>query len=328
MNYRVTGAIAAFLLISCTSFDVQKKVAAPSRAGASGDRQDAGIQVFVMPQKPEPPEIIEKPVYIPHEETEKQPQKPSGTDAVRQAQADGILKPQDYSHAAVLYDYDADRVYEVYCQPLRVTDVALRRGEKIAEPPFVSDSERWKIGAGVSYENGEAMQHVYVKPDEASLEATLIINTDQRVYHLILRSFKTVHMPKVRWNYPGNPLPLNFASAGEAKGQAGAGGGNNQAESEIMADPRFLSFNYLVTYPLFGKPRWLPELVYDDGKKTYISFPGEALQAQLPAVFENRAEVVNYRVTRNIIVIDKLIEALTVRIGKRQVLIRKKKGKA
>jgi type IV secretion system protein VirB9 len=187
----------------------------------------------------------------------------------------------------------------------------------------VSDSERWKIGAGVSYENGQAIQHVYVKPDDPGISASLIINTDRRVYHLIVRSYgaeRNVHMPMVRWRYPGNAMPYAVAGA-PAGGNAAPGG---EADPAILADPRFLSFDYRITYPLFRKPRWTPELVYDDGKKTYVTFPGGTLQGELPAVFENRADVVNYRVIRDIIVIDRLVEALTVRIGNQSVIVRKR----
>ena len=60
------------------------------------------------------------------------------------------MKPSDYSHAARIYDYDPDQVYEVYCQVLRTTDLYLEPGEVVIDSPFVSDSERWIIGAGVN----------------------------------------------------------------------------------------------------------------------------------------------------------------------------------
>lgn len=321
MKY-LTAAIAVFLLASCLTVDVEEKTG--SRRGVFTQTETEIITVPVDTE-PVPPEIVERPVFIPYERQNTPPYIPRGSDAAREA-LKGVLRPEDYSHAAVVYGYEEDRVYEVYCQPMRATDVRLQNSETMAETPFLSDSERWKIGAGVSYENGEAVQHVYVKPDESGLEASLIINTDRRVYHLLLRSYKDAHMPKVRWKYPGNPLPWNVAGAGGAKSGAAGGPGGSAPEGEFQADPRFLSFNYQITYPLFGKPRWTPALAYDDGKKTYITFPEEALRAELPAVFENRADTVNYRVTGNVIIIDKLIEAVTVKIGKRQVIIRKKKG--
>jgi type IV secretion system protein VirB9 len=257
-------------------------------------------------------------VYVPQPDAA--PSKPpaKGRGAVEESNRQGIVSPEEYSRSAFVYDYHPDLVYEVYTQPLRVTDIRLEPGEKAVEMPFFSDSERWMPGAGVSYENGEAVQHIYVKPVEHSLSATLIINTDRRVYHLVLRSYQSVFMPMVRWRYPSTGLPNNFIKAGEGAGE--------HTPEAAQVDPRFLSFNYRVTYSRFRKPLWFPDLVYDDGKKTYISFPLDVLQTELPAIFEDRANVVNYRVVENLVIIDKLITKITVKLEKRELTIEKKRG--
>jgi type IV secretion system protein VirB9 len=267
-----------------------------------------------------PPVIIEKekPVYIPENQADKARPPATGREAVEQSNRVGILKPQDYSHAAMLYDYDPDWVYEVYARPLRVSDICLQPGERVAEPPFVSDSERWLIGAGVSYEQGTAVQHVYVKPTEPAIDASLIINTDRRVYHIILRSYRETHMPIIRWRYPSTGLPNNIIPPPESATVTG--------EPFTGVDPRLLSFNYRIIYSLFSKPKWLPYLVYDDGAKTYITFPESVLPRELPAVFENRKDVVNYRVVENVIIIDKLVEQLTIKLERAEITVRKKRS--
>jgi hypothetical protein len=68
----------------------------------------------------------------------------------------------------MVYDYQPDQVYEVYTQPLRASDICLEPGEKATEAPFISDSERWMLGAGVSQENNRPVQHNYVKPAPVS----------------------------------------------------------------------------------------------------------------------------------------------------------------
>jgi len=257
--------------------------------------------------------IIERPVYVPASEAPPA-RTPAGDRSVRASNNDGIIKPQDYSHAAMIYDFDPDFVYEVYAQPLRVCDITLQAGERAVEPPFVSDSERWIIGAGISYENGTAVQHIYIKPASSGISASLIINTDRRVYRIILKSFSDVHMPVVRWKYPSS-LPSNYIVPLDTGIENSFAGIN----------PRYLSFNYRVTYSIFNKPYWLPELAFDDGSKTYIRFPNLILQRELPTVFENRNDVLNYRVDGNLIIIDKLIENLSLRVGKTEVTVMKKR---
>jgi hypothetical protein len=51
---------------------------------------------------------VERPVYVPA--TESTARRTTGLDSVRQSTEDGTIKPSDYSHAARIYDYDADQV--------------------------------------------------------------------------------------------------------------------------------------------------------------------------------------------------------------------------
>ena len=158
------------------------------------------------PMTPAPPVIIEKKIYIekPIYYPENAPQaltKPGET--VANATAQGVMKPKDYNGAMILYDYDEKLVYQVFTMPLRVTDIYLQPGEKVIEQPFCGDTTRWSIGGGVSKTIGVDTQHLYLKPSEEGLETTLIINTERRIYHLIIKSFKDTFMLAVMWRYPG-----------------------------------------------------------------------------------------------------------------------------
>jgi type IV secretion system protein VirB9 len=302
--------------LSCTTVDVDKNIKNPSNAGRQSKSKN--IQ---EPAPPPPPEVIvlERPMFIPEKDSPRA-QVP-GIAVVRDSNNEGVIKPSDYSHAAVVYDYNPDWVYEVYAQPLKVCDICLEPGERSLDIPFISDSERWNLGAGVSVENGASIQHIYVRPAASGQEASLIINTDRRVYRIILRSYQSVFMPLVRWRYHSG-LPNNFIPSQRQN----LSDGSDPENPFSAVDPRFLSFNYRITYGFFKKPVWLPELVFDDGSKTYITFPELVLQRELPSVFENRKDVLNYRVTGRIIVIDKLVENITVKIGRNEITISKKRG--
>jgi type IV secretion system protein VirB9 len=305
--------IVTVSICCCTTVDVDKSVRNASERGRPQTIDDLPVSI------PIEPEIVirERPVFVPEKEFPRPHQ--SGTSAVQESNNTGIAKPSDYSHAAMVYDYDPDWVYEIYAQPLRACDIVLEPGENVLEAPFVSDSVRWQLGAGVSYERGIPVQHIYVKPSESGIEASLIVNTDRRVYHIILRSYKTVHMPITRWRYYTVTMPNNVISTPKNDPESSAG-------APAGADPRYLSFNYKITYSWFRKPRWLPKLVFDDGTKTYITFPESVLNRELPAVFENRKDVVNYRVIDNLIVIDQLVDAITVKIQKTEISIEKKQA--
>jgi len=306
--------VLAVLAASCTTFHVDRAV----QSASSGTLRSSIPDELELLFESDPVFIeIERPVYVPEGEVYVPRPRPSGVAAVRESAAEGVLQPSDYSHGAMIYDYHPDFVYEVYTQPLRATTVSLEPGERAVETPFVSDSERFMLGAGVSYSSGVPVQHIYIKPVEAFLEASLIINTDRRVYHIILRSYRDVYMPMVRWRYFSTGMPSSFIPPPESA--------DSRSDSIAGVDPRYLSFNYTITYGM-RKPTWMPELIFDDGQKTYITFPDQVLQRELPAVFENRNDVVNFRVVGKVLIIDKLVETLTIKIEQREISISKKKG--
>ena len=312
------------LILSCATIDVESSMKdVESGSMRSNKEKTKPLMPTVIPIEV-PPEIIivDKPVYVP----ESTPAKtlPSGRQAVEESNKQGIKKPSEYSKAAMIYDFSPDWVYEVYTQPLRASDLRLEPGERAAEAPFISDSERWILGAGVSFENGIAVQHIYVKPIEAKHEASLIINTDRRVYHVIVRSYTDIHMPMVRWRYPAY-MPKNYIqNYDESSSPSDLPLTSNESFS-VSISPELLSFNYTITHGL-RKPSWIPELVYDDGKKTYIAFPDKVLPNVMPTVFEERNNILNYRVAGKVIIIDKLIEKATIKIERREIMIQKKRG--
>jgi len=311
-----------FLFFSCASVDIENNVQKQNVTKAG--KQSRIKKTTDVEPSPVPPEVIivERPIYIPEKESSKINNPSPGLETVRSSIASGTVKPNDYSHAAIVYDYNEDYVYEIYAQPLRVCNIRLEPGERALEAPFISDSERWNVGAGVSIENGVSVQHIYIKPAAGNQEASLIINTDRRVYNIILRSFNHIHMPIIRWRYHSG-MPANYI---QAQSQNNLSDGANSENPFSGVDPRYLSFNYRITYGHFKKPKWLPELIFDDGSKTYITFPSDTLQREMPSVFENRKDILNYRVIGKLIVIDKLVQSLTVKIGRNEITITKRKG--
>jgi type IV secretion system protein VirB9 len=272
---------------------------------------------------------VEKPIYYP-ETAERTP--PSAGDSVRQALSQGVMRPKDYNGALMLYDYDASLVYQVYSMPLRVTDIYLEPGEKLIEQPFCGDTSRWNVGGGVSKTAGVDTQHLYLKPSEEGLETTLIINTDRRIYHLIIKSFKDTFMLAVMWHYPGLGMPLDFLSKDSQRNDGPTGAGSKSSDqsesspSAVAIDPVLMSSDYTVSYPKGNPPQWLPTLVLDDGAKTYIVLPDTVIHHELPAAFGENGEIVNFRVKDNVIVIDRLLRKVQLRLRDVTVEIKKKGG--
>ena len=92
-----------------------------------------------------------------------------------------------------------------------------------------------------------------------------------------------------------------------------------------VSNPELLSFDYTIKYSQHKTPEFLPTRIYDNGQTTYIQLDEIVLQKKLPVVFNEKNEIVNYSVKKNIIVIPRLINKLTLRLGKEKVIIEKKK---
>lgn len=261
---------------------------------------------------------VEKPVYYPATVESDRPTK-TGTDAAKASTAESMQTPDKWTGGTMYYDFDPDFTYEIYCQPYRVTDLLLEPGEQVIEMPFLSEEKVWEIGAGVSRQNGIDTQHFFLKPAYSGLITSFIIITDKRVYHMLLKSYKDVYMTQVKWNYP-NTMPFTIKTdAMEAV--------NKLSKETTGVDPAFLSFDYKMSYSPFKKPYWLPVRVYDDGKHTYITMNETVLHMTSPVLFNKNNERINYSVNKNLIVINELIEKVTLRVGKEKVTIKKKNYK-
>lgn len=260
---------------------------------------------------------VEKPVYYPVGESAKsdKPDK-TGKDAARTSTEEALQTPDKWTAGTMYYDFDSDFTYEIYCQPYRVTDLILEPGEQVIEMPFLSEEKVWEIGAGVSRNGNIDTQHFFLKPAYSGLITSFVIITDKRVYHLLLKSFKDVYMTQVKWKYP-NTMPFNIKT--DAMNEI-----NKMSKETTSVDPAFLSFDYKMSYSVFKKPYWLPTRVYDDGKHTYIVMNETVLHMTSPVLFNHKNERINYSVNKNLIVINELIEKITMRVGKEKVTIKKK----
>lgn len=320
--------VAAMLLIGCRTVDLdfstvienEGSLESAKSLGEEEKLNEAEIEGILISEELKEVDIqksvvyVERPVYYPIEEAEKQP---TGKDAANLSLDRAIQEPKKFSGGTMFYDFDENFVYEIYCQPYRITDLSLEPGEMVLENPFLSESQVWEMGAGVSRRNGQDVQHFYLKPDISGLTTSMIIITDRRVYHFLLRSFKDCYMAMVEFEYP-NTMPYNIKTDALAERL------NARSNAFSGIDPRFLSFDYKMSYSIFRKPLWLPRRVYDDGRRTYIQMDEKVLHTQSPVLFNHRNERINYRVEKNLIVIDELIEKVTLRRGKEKVTVKKK----
>lgn len=270
--------------------------------------------------------FVDRPVYVPEEKSTPELERgnKTGYDAAVESQKRATIKPEQYKQGTFYYQYNENLVYEVYAQPYHLTDIILEKGEVVTATPLLSEDEAvWELTAGVAKDplTSEDIQHLFIKPAYSKLDSSLVVITDRRVYHFRIKSYADTHMAMVKFTYPKS-------SNQWAKKKSDSAAVEIENDYIRISNPELLSFDYKMKYSMFKKPEFLPKRVYDDGQATYIQVDDIVLQKKLPVIFNEKNEIVNYSVKKNVFVIPRLINKVTLRLGKEKVTITKKKTSA
>ena len=203
-----------------------------------------------------------------------------------------------------VFNYLDTAVYEVTSSVDHVTDIQLKPGETLTNPPTSGDTVRWSLGVMKSGIAPDETTHLIVKPLDDQIQTNLVITTDQHVYQLRLRS-GPYHMPVVAWSYPEDSLRALEAAV------------KRESSQETTITPDELRFSYEITSQ--DKYPWTPVRVFDDGKKTFIQMPKEMRVSDAPALFliEEGSEplLTNYRIKGDYYIVDRLLEKAELRVG-------------
>jgi P-type conjugative transfer protein TrbG len=221
----------------------------------------------------------------------------------------------------VVYTYGAGLPI-VVCAPLHVCMVELEPGEKIVGEPHIGDSVRWEISPTASGSGPDSTPILIIKPRISGLDTTMIVPTDRRAYYIRLQSKPAEYVARVAFTYPedrNRQWQVFLAKQHEQEQQEKA-----QRVAEL---PKTAIDNLYWKYTIKGgTPSTRPAHVLDDGVKTYIQMPQEAVHRELPVLVvktPDGSEMVNYRVKDNIYIVDRLFDraALLLGVGKHQTKV-------
>jgi type IV secretion system protein VirB9 len=280
---------------------------------------DTPKQAVLTPDPPKPVEIVQLPQPLPLPGQLKP--FPGGRTApaeaadprIRVDQANGAARVQPtragYINAVQVYPFSDGALYQLYAAPGEITDIALEAGEQLVGtgPVAAGDTVRWIIGDTESGSGATKRVHILVKPTRPDLVTNLVINTDRRTYHLELRSAEKTYMASVSWAYPQDQL-IALRRQNAAADQA--------APIASGVDIGALNFRYRIEG---DDPAWRPLRAFDDGRQVFIEFPSGISQGEMPPLWvigaEGGAELVNYRVRGNHMIVDRLFAAAELRLG-------------
>lgn len=175
----------------------------------------------------------------------------------------------------------------------------------------MGDSTGWQFS---THDN-----RLFLKPIEDNSTTNVTILTNKRVYHFIFtgKEARDVDDPElayeVRFRYPAHSISTQNA------GIVGVQGNNQEGTEFDIGKSQYLNFEY----KLSGYDSIKPLKVFDDGKFTYMQFPG--INTDLPAVFlvdsQGYEALVNYHISGRYIVIQEVAARFTLRHGSNYVCV-------
>jgi P-type conjugative transfer protein TrbG len=207
-----------------------------------------------------------------------------------------------YFNAVQIFPYSTGALYQIYAAPGQITDIALEPGEQLtgSGPLSAGDTVRWIVGDTESGNGDSRRVHIMVKPTRTAIETNLVVNTDRRTYLIELRSREKSYMPSVAWFYPED----------------------RSLRSRALPPTPFIPtidqrrYRYVIEG---DNPPWRPVDAYDDGRKVYIEFSPGIAQGEMPPLFvigqDGKPELVNYRIYRNVLIVDRLFAGAELRLG-------------
>ncbi len=257
---------------------------------------------------------------------DKKQQIEDGQKAVASANQSAVLTPNSNSffNAISSYDYMPGALYTVYTAPMRITDITLAPGEKIISNA-AGDTLRWQVSQTYSGQADQISQHILVKPDLPNLDNTMVINTDQHVYHLILKSTNNdTYMVAVSWRYPGGMVQSGQTIPGESpdmgqstlsNGSSGSGSAENYGLNLTNLD-----FDYQFGMVKGIQPPWYPVRIFNDGRQTFIQFPSNFFDSETPVLYVADSTGVygtmgNWRLKGPYMIVDTVIQKARLQLG-------------
>ena len=210
-------------------------------------------------------------------------------------------------NSMVVFQYAPNQLYKIYCRVGYLTDLALKKDEKIT---FVGggDTSAWAVEKATI--NGVA--HIYIKPTVDTNTTNMIIATNKRSYQIILNT-SDWYNPMVTWSYGlEENAEINLQS------------GEENTLTQINGTVETLNFEYKI----IGESSYKPVAVFDDGEKTFLKF--EKLPKRLPSLFLKESgkkdiQLANYKISDNSYILDRIADEIELRISDKEIIKIKRK---
>lgn len=214
-------------------------------------------------------------------------------------------------NSTMVFAYAPNQLYKIYCRTNYITDIELKKGEKIS---FVGggDTSSWAIQSTTV----DGVPHIYIKPVVQTSTTNIIITTDKRSYQLIVNT-SDWYNPMVRWSYGQEEAAASIKQQKHDE--------QTITDRLGVANINNLNFEYEIKRKGSGSK---PTMVFDDGSKTIIKL--NKADKKLPALFirekgHKSVLMANYKIKDNCYIIDRLLDEAELRYSDTEIVTIKRK---
>lgn len=237
--------------------------------------------------------------------------------AVVPAHAQQEATPVNGDTRLVTFDYDPDQTYLILTRPKAVTHIQLRPDEKV-KGAFAGDTANFTVVVSADRNN------ILIRPKYPDLSTSFTLLTTERNYPMMLRSTPEATgkwYQRVTWNFP-DLVVQDMAMAQEREPEKPVPVLLREAPP-VATSPRTVALDRVAfNYSIQGDAEFRPLQVFDDGRRTFLRF-AEGLQA-FPALFaleEGDLRVLNFSVEDPFVVVQGVVDALLLKLGKSEVRV-------
>jgi type IV secretion system protein VirB9 len=218
---------------------------------------------------------------------------------MQEALAEGTVQSLQTDVRAKVVAFDPNQIYAIKAHYLVSTDIILGEDETVnVSDVHLGDASAWDIAI--------SRNHLYLKAKKFDAGGNLSVVSNRYAYHFVLSVADKEHDPLadtlfLKFIYPARGLD------------------EKKLALEMVSLPKDLcthSHKYNLQYSFTGDKEQAPLRVCDDGLFTYFKFRGKI---DLPAIFmvlpNKQEEVVNYRMEKEYMVVERTAKAFTLRNG-------------
>lgn len=212
------------------------------------------------------------------------------------------------------YTYDPNIIFKVNATVKKHAHIKLEDGEKLRYAPVLGDTIQWRVAFTAN--------DLFVKPSRPDITTTMTVITNKRTYEFELNSVERgIVYQQVSFSFPDSERQMKLLS--DESAAAVSAEKARLASQVIQPSVDITAMDY--SYDIVGTAPFRPEEASNDGKFTYLRMP--ATQS-MPAVFlldaENKPSLVSFRQKGNFIVVERVADALLLKIGNDEVRVTKR----